>query len=212
MKQAWEWDYEMFSGAVPVKDRTDLIQWDNILEGKFLEEARQMLESGKGAWTKPLPESKAPYSKMLGAISSMANMGYDVTEADKLIPLAFDAIREDRLIDLQVLNARVFKALAEAPKIAGHPYWSCVVYESFEQYLQNAQLCEYPDYRLPGRESSSTGCTRAGWAEIIGSALGTAVEASNPPGCGGVRGDRRLRQAPETLNDDITSRAARGVL
>lgn len=205
MKQAWEWDYEMFSGAVPVKDRTDLIQWDNLLEGKFLEEARQMLESGKGAWTKPLPESKAPYSKMLGAISSMANMGYDVTEADKLIPLAFDAIREDRLIDLQVLNARVFKALAEAPKIEGHPYWSCVVYESFEQYLQNAQLCEYPDYRLPGREELFDR-VHAGWlGEIIGSALGTAVEGFKSSRLWEVFGEiDGYVKPPETLNDDIT--------
>ena len=86
MKKAWEWDYELFCSAVPVKNRTDLIEWDGLLEGKFLEEARQMLENGKGAWSKPLPESKAPYSKMLGAISSMANMGYDVSKAEALIP------------------------------------------------------------------------------------------------------------------------------
>ena len=116
MKRAWEYDYEFFCDAIPVRDRTDLIQWDNLLEGKFLEEARQMLETGKGAWIKPLPESKAPYSKMLGAISSMRNMGYDVQEADMLIPEAFKAIDEDRLIDLQIINARVFKALAEAPR------------------------------------------------------------------------------------------------
>ena len=77
MKHAWEYDYEMFCGAMPVKNRTDLIQWDSLLEGKMLEEAAQMLENGKGAWKKPLPESKAPYSKMLGAISSMKNMGCD---------------------------------------------------------------------------------------------------------------------------------------
>lgn len=161
----------------PVKDRTDLIQWDNLLEGKFLEEARPDARERQGRVDpSPCPSRRRPTPKMLGAISSMANMGYDVTEADKLIPLAFDAIREDRLIDLQVLNARVFKALAEAPKIEGHPYWSCVVYESFEQYLQNAQLCEYPDYRLPGREELFDR-VHAGWlGEIIGSALGTAVE------------------------------------
>ena len=54
MKRAWEYDYEFFCDAIPVRDRTDLIQWDNLLEGKFLEEARQMLETGKGAWIKPL--------------------------------------------------------------------------------------------------------------------------------------------------------------
>ena len=52
MRHAWEYDYEMFCEAVPVKDRTDLIQWDGLLEGKMLEEAAQMLENGKGAWKK----------------------------------------------------------------------------------------------------------------------------------------------------------------
>lgn len=116
MRHAWEYDYEMFCEAVPVKDRTDLIQWDGLLEGKMLEEAAQMLENGKGAWKKPLPESKAPYSKMLGAISSMQHMGYDVEEAERLIPEAFDAIEKEELIRLQIINARVFKALAEAKK------------------------------------------------------------------------------------------------
>ena len=117
MRHAWEYDYEMFCEAVPVKDRTDLIQWDGLLEGKMLEEAAQMLENGKGAWKKPLPESKAPYSKMLGAISSMQHMGYDVEEAERLIPEAFDAIEKEELIRLQIINARVFKALAEAVRI-----------------------------------------------------------------------------------------------
>lgn len=32
MKKAWEWDYELFCSAVPVKNRTDLIEWDGLLE------------------------------------------------------------------------------------------------------------------------------------------------------------------------------------
>lgn len=205
MKKAWEWDYELFCNATPVKDRTDLIQWDNLLEGKFLEEARQMLENGKGAWVKPLPESRAPYSKMLGAIDSMANMGYDVAEAERLIPLAFDAIRDDRLIDLQVLNARVFKCLAEAPKLEGHPYWSHTIYESFEQYVQKADLCDYPDYRLPER-TKLLDQIHAGWlGEIIGSALGTAVEGFKSSQLWEVFGEiDGYVKPPETLNDDIT--------
>lgn len=152
MKHAWEYDYEMFSEAVPVKNRTDLIQWDSLLEGKMLEEAAQMLENGKGAWKKPLPESKAPYSKMLGAISSMKNMGYDVEKAELLIPEAFEAIEKGELIRLQIINAQVFKALTEAEKIPGHPYWSYTVYENFEQYIQAVELPEYPDYHLPAEE------------------------------------------------------------
>lgn len=205
MKHAWEYDYELFSDAVPLKDRTDLIQWDSMLEGKFLEEAKQMLENGKGAWQKPVPESRAPYSKMLGAISSMRNMGYEVEEAEKLIPKAFEAIENDELIELQIINARVFKLLTEAEKIAAHPYWSYKQYESFEQYEKAVVLPEYPEYELPSGEELFNQ-VHGGWlGEIIGSALGTAVEGYKSSRIWEVFGEiTDYVKPPETLNDDIT--------
>lgn len=204
MKKAWEWDFKFFSQAIPEKHRSDLIQWDGLLEGKLLEEARQMLELGKGWWLKPLPESKAPYSKMLGAISSMSNMGYDVTEADVLVAEAFKAIEENRLIDIQVINARVFKILYEAKKIPDHPYWSYTQYESFKQYLENVELPSY-DYVLPNKEELFAK-VHSGWlGEIIGSALGTSVEGFKSSVLFDVFGEiNDYIKPPETLNDDIT--------
>lgn len=205
MKKAWEWDYEEFSKAKPVKHRTDLINWDSMIEGKFLEEAKLMLENGKAAWQKPLPESKAPFSKMLGAITSMYNMGYDVTEADALIPEAFKAIEENRLIDLQIINARVFKLLAEAKKIEDHPYWKHQIYENFDQYIKKVDLCDYPEYVLPSREELFDRI-HGGWlGEIIGSAMGTAVEGFKSSQIWDVFGEiTDYVKPPETLNDDIT--------
>lgn len=205
MKKAWERDYEFLCGAVPVKNRTDTIQWDGILEGKMLKEAQEKLELGKGWWLKPLPESKAPYSKMLGAISCMENMGYDVSEAEKLVESAFAAIDEDRLIDVQIINARVFKALAEAKKVPDHPYWSHTIYESFEQYRSAVRFETYPDYRLPDDETLYRQI-HAGWlGEIIGSALGTAVEGFQTDRLFEVFGEiDGYVKPPETMNDDIT--------
>lgn len=205
MKKAWEYDYKLFCDAVPVKDRKDTIQWDNLLEGKYLQEAEEMLEIGKGAWGKPLPESKAPYSKMFGAISSMHNMGYDVEEAEKLIPEALACVEKNDLIKLQILNARVFKALAEAPKIPEHPYWSYTIYESFEQYCAAVTFPEYPDYKLP-EEKELFERVHAGWlGEIVGSALGTAVEGFKSSRIWEVFGEiHDYVKPPETMNDDIT--------
>lgn len=205
MKKAWEWDYEIFSQAKPIKHRTDLIEWDELLEGKFLEEARQMLENGKGAWLKPLPESKAPYSKMLGAIGSMEKMGYDVTAADALIPEAFRVMEDGDLIQLQIINARVFKLLTEAKKVDGHPYWGFTIYEDFQQYLQKVSICEYPNYQLPAHDDLFDR-VHGGWmGEIIGSALGTAVEGFKSSQIWEVFGEiTDYVKPPETLNDDIT--------
>ncbi len=205
MKKAWEWDYDFFREAVPVKNRTDTIEWDGLLEGKLLQEAQEMLELGKGWWLKPLPESKAPYSKMLGAISSMENMGYDVSEAEKLVAEAFKAIEEDKLIDVQIINARVFKALAEAPKVPSHPYWSYTIYENYEQYREKVHFETYPQYKLPEDEALYRQI-HAGWlGEIIGSALGTAVEGFRSEQLFEVFGEiDGYVKPPETLNDDIT--------
>ena len=205
MKKAWEWDYELFCNAIPEKNREDLIDWNNLLEGKFLEEAKQQLENGKGAWVKPLPESRAPYSKMLGAISSMANMGYDVEKANELIPQAFKAIEENRLIDLQVINARVFKCLNTAPKIPSHKYWSYKIYENFNDYLSAVKLYEYKDYKLPDYDTLYDRVHAGLLAEIIGSALGTAVEGFKSSHIWDVFGEiTDYIKPPETLNDDIT--------
>ena len=205
----------MFSGAVPVKDRTDLIQWDNLLEGKFLEEARQMLEEpARARGPSPCPSRRRPTPRC--SARSAAWRTWATTSPRRTSSSRWRSTRSGRIasIDLQVLNARVFKALAEAPKIAGHPYWSCVVYESFEQYLQNAQLCEYPDYRLPGREELFDR-VHAGWlGEIIGSGArhgGGGLQILQA--VGGVRGDRRLRQAARDpqRRHHLRARAARGV-
>lgn len=205
MKKAWEWDYGFFKDAVPVKERNDTIQWDNLLEGRFLEEAKQMLENGKGAWLKPLPESRAPYSKMLGAISSMEHMGYDVSEAEKLIEPSFDAIKNEELIELQVLNARVFKALAEAKPIKEHPYWSYHIYNNFDEYIKNASFESYPEYSVE-KDGDLYDRVHGGWlGEIIGGALGTAVEGFKSSQIWDTFGEiTEYVKPPETMNDDIT--------
>ena len=205
MKKAWEWDNNIFADAVPIKDRTDTIEWNSMLEGKYLEQAQQMLDTVKGGWLKPLPESKAPFSKMLGAISSVGNMGRDISKAEALIPEAFKAIEENRLIDLQIINARVFKELEEAPIIEDHPYWSYKSYDSFDEYLQHAKIETYPNYSLPDEETLFLQI-HAGWlGEIIGSAMGTAVEGFKSSRLFEVFGEiSDYVKPPETLNDDIT--------
>lgn len=206
MKRAWEWAYEIFSNAKPKKfDKDDLICWDDLLEGTFLKQAEQMLENGKGGWLKPLPESKAPYSKMIAAIVCMYNMGYDVKEAELLIPDAFKAIQENRLIDLAVISARVYKILNEAKKIEGHPYWNYRIYESFEEYESAVKFCEYPEYKLPPKEELYDR-VHAGWlGEIAGAALGTAVEGYKSDKIREVFGNiTEYVKQPETYNDDIT--------
>lgn len=79
------------------------------------------------------------------------------------------------------------------------------MYESFEQYCAAVTFPEYPDYQIPDKEELLEK-VHAGWlGEIIGSALGTAVEGFKSSRLWEVFGEiHDYVKPPETLNDDIT--------
>ena len=59
-------------------------------------------------WGSHVPGSYAPEQVLLGGILSMYNMGYDVTEAEKLIPEAIRMREEEDRIGLSGLLQRCF--------------------------------------------------------------------------------------------------------
>ena len=66
-----------------------------------------------------------------------------MTEAEKLIPSALDALEREDKIELTRITARVFYLLNNAKQIEGHPYLKYKVYDRFEDYESNVTFCEY---------------------------------------------------------------------
>jgi ADP-ribosylglycohydrolase len=199
MKRAYEYNHELISNAEPVVLQEEEQTWENAFDvdsGNW--------QSVKLLWGSHVPGSYAPEIVLLSGIQSMYNMGYDVTEAEKLIPLALEARKKEKKAELYRLTSRVFRLLNEAKPISGHPYWNYRVYDRFEQYASAVTFCRYPAYDVKSDEFYRK--IHAGWiAQIIGAAVGTAIEGYDSghikKAFGEIHGYVRK---PNTYNDDIT--------
>lgn len=78
----------------------------------------------------------------------MYNMGYDVTEAEKLIPMALKYREEENKIELTRLTSKVFNILNNAQKIDAHPFWKYECYDEFSKYEKNVEFYDYGTKRL----------------------------------------------------------------
>ena len=199
MKTANEWDRELHVQAVP----------------RLLEEKEQTWEAAfdvgaaeadftKHLWGSRVPGSGAPERCLIAGIASMSNMGYDMTEAEKLIPKALKAREEGDTVTLSILTARVMRLVNEAKKLPGHPYWSYHYYSSFAEYAAAVRLPEAVPVNVKSGDFLRR--THAGWmAQIVGGALGTCIEGYTSEALKQTLGDiTDYPRKPNTYNDDIT--------
>jgi len=194
--KAWEYDYKVFAEAVPkIIENAE----DNWAAKADDDNAYRLIRK---QWYSEVPGSGAPEVFLISATASMEQMGYDVSEAEVIIPLALDALsREDRP-ELTALTSRMFAALNRAPKVEDHPYWSYGFYESFDDIKAEVEFEKY-DY-TPSREELVRK-THGGWvAQIAGAALGTAIEGYTTEALTKKFGviDGYVRK-PDTYNDDV---------
>ena len=116
MKTAFEWDRELYVNAVPKVVDEDEQTWRSAFQ---VEKAEAL--STRLLWGSNVPGSFAPERVLVGGIQAMVTMGYDMTEAEKLIPEAIKAREEHDSITLGMLTARVFHLVNTAKKIPDHP-------------------------------------------------------------------------------------------
>ncbi len=116
-KQAWQLEREMRDAAVPVDRRKEASHW--IKADMEFPHGDELL---RWFWNVNVPGSSAPDVFFQGMVQDWGNQGYDVSEAEALIPEGRALEAANNLTDLRVVSARIMKALREAPKIEGHPY------------------------------------------------------------------------------------------
>lgn len=199
MKRAYDYNYEMITQAIPRILSEEEQTWENAFEVD-----QHNWEAVKLLWGSHVPGSYAPESVLLAGILSMYNMGYDVTEAERFIPEALRMREEEDKIGLTRLTAKVFHLLNHAEKIKDHPYHAFACYDSFEAYRK---AVTFEVYEIPDTKSDDFyQRTYAGWvAQIIGAAVGTALEGYTTDNLQKVFGDvHDYVRKPSTYNDDIT--------
>ncbi|MGL5256353.1 MAG: ADP-ribosylglycohydrolase family protein [Proteocatella sp.] len=207
MKRAYEYDYELITNAKPVVLSEDEQTWEEAFEVD-----ERNWQYVKLLWGSNVPGSFAPERVLLAGIQSMYNMGYDVTEAEKLIPKALEYRETENKIELTRLTSKVFNILNNAPKIEGHPFWKYECYDSFEKYEKNVKFYDYGDKSKEVISDSKNffDKTYAGWlAQIVGAGVGTAIEGYTTSNIKEAFGDiNDYVRKPSTYNDDITYEVA----
>lgn len=199
MKRAYEYDLELIQNAVPVILSEEEQSWESAFA---VDDANW--NAVKLLWGSRVPGSAAPERVLVGGILSMYNMGYDVTEAERLIPEALDALEKEDKVTLSRLTARVRHILNNAAQIPGHPYLSYPVYDTLGQYKAKVLFAEYPEQDTDSEAFYDK--IYAGWvAQIVGAAVGTAVEGYTAGAIQKAFGEiNGYVRKPSTYNDDIT--------
>lgn len=199
--EAWIYERQLTDDALPpvVQEENNEQEW------------MQYTEAGKAAderlfkdWCNLVPGSKAPCDVTVASVQSMENRGYDVSEAEQYMEEALMAAKEKRGGDLQVLTARIYKALNRAPKKEGNEYDKYKKYRTFGDVEKAVQFPEAAPYDVESQDFHDR--VYAGWwGQLIGGCLGTQLEGYTTTKIRERFGEvKNYLRRPETYNDDIT--------
>jgi ADP-ribosylglycohydrolase len=200
MKKAWEREYELLQNAKPVVLEEDEQGW------LFAEQIECMDDFVlKMKWKSNVPGSNAPERVIVAAIADLGSMGYDVSEAEKLIDEGLQYLEENDLVSLNRITCRIWNILNNAKPVPGHPSLDYRVYDSFEKYLEDI-LPVFVDQDVDKTSEKYLRQTYYGWmAQIVAGALGTALEGYTTKNIREAFGEvYDYIRKPNTYNDDIT--------
>lgn len=204
MKKAWLREYELMCGAKPKILREEEQGW---LFSRKVEEMDDIMLKSK--WSSTVPGSNAPERVIIGAIADYGNMGYDVSEAEALIGEGLGYLEKNDMANLNRVTWRIWNILNNAKKIEGHPYFEYEVFDSLEKIYAGIDCGRnYPKVDKNGEKYLSQ--TYYGWlAQIVGGALGTAIEGYTTENIREAFGEiYGYVREPNTYNDDITYEVA----
>jgi ADP-ribosylglycohydrolase len=197
-KQAWQLEREFRDAAVPVDRRLTSSDWEQVAEFPHGDALLRWF------WDVRVPGSLAPDVFFQGMVQDWSNQGYDVSEAEALIPEGRALEAAGRIEDLRVLSARIMKSLKEAPKIVGHPYHSYEHPSTWED-VKSAMPAAQGYKPISGWKEHYASRIYQGWiGQLAGGSFGTALEGYTGSQIAKVYGDvRGYITAPETINDDV---------
>lgn len=200
--KAWKLELDELKKGIPVALAEEEQGWSFSDQVDLIEATLSRMR-----WNSRVPGSGAVEHVIVAAIQDMENMGYDVSEAEKLIPKGLESLKEDNIPELAMLGCKVMNLLEKAPKIEGHPYWKYTEYNSFEQILKKVN---FPEYKYTENDERYFERTHAGWiAQICAGAAGTCIEGFTTENIRKAFGEvRGYVREPNTFNDDITYEVA----
>lgn len=196
--KAWEIEFNTMAKAQPVLPGDTEENW------LAYEKAGAAFDTKlRHDWFSQVPGSLAPCQLVVAAVQAMHNRGLDVSEAEALLPEGLRCLKGNDAIGLNRVTARIYSALARAPKDPKSPYWAFKQYASFDDV--RAEVDFGPAAYSPEDGGYPKKIRDAWLAQVIGSSVGTQMEGYTTANIvkkyGAIKGYLR---PPETYNDDLT--------
>jgi len=198
-RKAWEIEHEMRENATPVDRREEESEW---FEADFTPPAGDALIDL--FWFTKVPGSRAPEMAYVEMVQAKANLGYDVTEAEKLLPEGMALHKAGKTDALRALTAELMAAILEAPldlQSDYHQYDHPQDWAGVRAAMDDSVVAE----PLELDENTLGDRIYQGWmGQLAGGSFGTAIEGYTSEQIAKVYGkvDAYITD-PETVNDDV---------
>lgn len=198
-RRAWQIDRDLRLNATPLDRRIHPSDWYT---------SETIFPTGDALiqlfWNATVPGSGAPEIPYVEMVQALHNQGYDVTQAEALLPEGIELAAAGRMDDLRALTAELLARLHSAPRLPDHPYWRYTYPGPTWRAVRASLPDANPDQDRRGLENLEAK-TLAGWlGQLAGGAFGTAIEGYHTDRIAEVYGviDSYIT-APETMNDDV---------
>lgn len=196
--RAWQIDRAIRLNAVPLDRRIHPSQWyDSSTVFPHGDDLIALF------WSARVPGSGAPEIPYVEMVQSRYNQGFDVSDAEALIPEGLQLAAENRREDLRAHTARLLSALHNAPRIPTHPYWQYQRPMDWEGIYSNMKNPATQPESISQNDLAEK--ILHGWlGQLAGGSFGTAIEGYHSTQIEKVYGviEDYLTE-PETVNDDV---------
>lgn len=197
--KAWEMELELMKKGKPRPLSEEEQTWDAMAEVE-----KQQDDALRLQWHSNVPGSGAEERVFIGGIQSLENMGFDVSEIERLIPDGIRAYEENNMQELNKITSLINNLICNIKKDENSEYWKYKEYDTWEKYCIGVKFINDLPYNVYSKDFEDK--IRGGWfAQICGGALGTAFEGFTTDNIREVYGEiRDYIRKPNTFNDDIT--------
>ena len=199
IKKAWQLERELRDSAIPIDRRKHASHW---YESDFSAPSGDDLI--RLFWNSSVPGSLAPEIPYQEMVQAWSNQGYDVSEAEKLIPIGIALRASDQMEALRVLTVKLLNHLRTAPKIPNHPYNGYAQYSSWDEIVHALPSASQSFPPVLWLDSFNEKIYWGWLGQLAGGSFGTAIEGYTGTQIAKVYGEvRSYITPPETKNDDV---------
>lgn len=196
--RAWQIERAIRLNAIPLDRRIHPSQWYN--SNTAFPQGDDLIAL---FWGARVPGSGAPEIPYVEMVQARYNQGFDVSEAEALIPQGLQLAAENRRNDLRAHTAYLLSSLHNAPRIPTHSYWQYQRPMDWESILSSMKN---PNPQPESSAQKDLGDKLLhGWlGQLAGGSFGTVIEGYHSAQIQKVYGVvETYLTVPETVNDDV---------